>query len=897
MKKKNTYIKKLFNFLIDFLFFAFFIAMGFGIYLSVHYVLQKIPELDNLYGTLISVSVTIILAIISYSGKIKKFMPDLLHRIKQNIYLFFSWKYNPFSAFTIIDYNQNNFYETNDQSNFIEMAIGILKNITQDIILISGYSGEGKTTSIMLLLNAIAHDKELYYVFSELQNHIIYFDSINDRNTLIHYLESTETQKCKLIIIDNIQKFNLSFMNEVMQKVNNLTLHNKNAKKKVLVIFLYQERPENKALLEYIKNKFFKDKNKIFRLERYINLSETEHLEYFSASAQELKLNIKKIDDSFFQKYLYNILNNRKDDSITDLLNTVLFQPSERIPRKKEKAFFVLTSVIFVGLYNGYVTKKDLYLLWIENYTFFSLFQENFLIKYYTRNYVLMPFPFIYSAYMFNEQLAAEYRKRLIQNDYYKETSNKIAKLMFIRCEENMPQKWLLFLLCAPEYCEGFSQHKRIHYFENTLSIYHLQYILKLVETELDNIPDKKKIFRQELGIIYIYNGQWAKAKKILYPYIRNHNINKDIWHIQLKIIEAEHGGNDKKYLEMLDCMENECTDSVILFQIKYWREHICMEHGEFILDTWKELTEEARSNPALEELRKNNHLLTRIISDYERTYFLKGIIKYSYYKNIISQYTLFNHQSLEVILSRAYYIQYDILFQVGIWGYTKYNEIDPEIIQTPNFSGDSNTMNILVDEALDKYNYCIQKYQSEGKKKYRTLEVRKAELILCTDSNNYIEILNQYEKFEHYAKENDITVFKGYCNTQKGKAFALYADYMFRHNDMERFEEYLSKAKEYLKEAQSIYTEWGNNYGAFRAELLIIIVDMIQRKENPKTSCFSVDIYENTYRSMFLKLGEKYNSQKQYIREYNLIQYLQKNISKIDLPLRILKFYPIILQ
>lgn len=71
----------------------------------------------------------------------------------------------------------------------------------------------------------------------------------------------------------------------------------------------------------------------------------------------------------------------------------------------------------------------------------------------------------------------------------------------------------------------------------------------------------------------------------------------------------------------------------------------------------------------------------------------------------------------MEVILSRAYYIQYDILFQVGIWGYTKYNEIDPEIIQTPNFSGDSNTMNILVDEALDKYNYCIQKYQSEGKR------------------------------------------------------------------------------------------------------------------------------------------------------------------------------------
>lgn len=76
--------------------------------------------------------------------------------------------------------------------------------------------------------------------------------------------------------------------------------------------------------------------------------------------------------------------------------------------------------------------------------------------------------------------------------------------------------------------------------------------------------------------------------------------------------------------------------------------------------------------------------------------------------------------------------------------------------------------MNILLKEAMDKYDFCIRKYQSEGKKKYRTLEVRRAELSLCTDSNHYIEILNQYEKFEHYAAINDITVFEGYCNTQK---------------------------------------------------------------------------------------------------------------------------------
>ena len=109
------------------------------------------------------------------------------------------------------------------------------------MILISGYSGKGKTTSIMLLLSAIARDKELYWVFSELQNHIIYFDSVNDKSALLNYLGNTGKQKCKLIIVDNIQKYTISSINEIMGRVNNLALHNKNANKKVLIIFLYQE--------------------------------------------------------------------------------------------------------------------------------------------------------------------------------------------------------------------------------------------------------------------------------------------------------------------------------------------------------------------------------------------------------------------------------------------------------------------------------------------------------------------------------------------------------------------------------------------------------------------------------------------------------------------------------
>lgn len=901
-KKKNTYIREFCNILINILFISILISIGFGIYKLIYCFIQKIPDISTLYGNLISACVTIILAFISYIAKMKKYLPILLHKFKQRIYLFFAWIHNPFSAVAITDYNKNNLFETEEQSKFISSAIRILKNNTQNIILISGYSGRGKTTSIMLLLSAIAQDKELYWVFSELQNRIIYFDSVNDKDALMEYLGRIGKSKCKLIIVDNIQKYTISSINEVMDRVNNLALHNQNTNKKVLITLLYQETGRNEALYEYIRSKFFKDDDNIFKINQFVKLAKKVSQRHCFSQDDELMSHILKIEDSFFRQYMKNIFLNRKDDSIVILLNDLLFNEPDKIPMK-EKTFFVLMVAIFMGLYNGYVTKKELHSLWKENYSLFSLPQENLLIRYYLRNRVLTPFPFVRSAYIFNEQLAKEYRKRLIHIDYYQEKSSMIAEHTFLHCEESMPQKWLFFLLCSFNFCKDFSQRKRIRYFENTISAYHLQYILDLVETEISILPEKKEIFRQELGIIYIYNGEWTKAKQILYPYVKNQNINKDIWHIQMKIIEAEHGGSDEKYLEMLACIETECTDPVILFQVRYWREHIRMEHGDFSLDAWERLVQEITSDSELERLREDEHFITRIVSDYERTYFLKGNIKYSRYRNILSEYIRLNNKNgqnaepVECILSRAYYIQYDVLYQLGIWGYTKYREINPDIILNPELADNNNTMNYLLKEALDKYDFCIRKYQSEGKKKYRTLEVRRAELTLCTDSNHYIEVLNQYEKFEHYAEENDITVFEGYCNTQKGKAFALYADYMLRSGDLGRVDEYLKKAEDYLLRAQQIYEKWGNTYGAFRAELLTILVHMMQNREHTELVYITPNTYRNRYSSLLLKLTEKYNSEQQFSREHDIIEYLQHNISRMDVPLRILKFYPIILQ
>lgn len=903
--KKNisTYIRAFCNYIINFSFFIIFILIGLCIYKCIYFGLQYIPNINSIYGNLISAFVTILLAFISYVAKIKQNVPSLLRKIKQRIYQFLSLKYNPLSAFTITNFNVNNFSETKEQGALVNSAIQILKNNLQNTILISGYAGKGKTTSIMLLLSAIANDKELYQVFSELQNRIVYFDSINDKSELLKYLQYSKKHIYKLIIIDNIQKYTISSINEIMDKIENLINYNRNIERNILVLFLYQETTKNDALYKYIKNNYFKDNSNVFELKKYVNIDINKHQKYCSLEDIKMQTNIDKIEDVFFKQHIKYVFYNRRNISIISFLNNIIFTQPINIPNNTKKRLFLMMAFIMMGNYNGYVTKKELHFFWIKNYTFLSIPQADFLIRYYVHNHILTPFPFLKSAYIFNEQIAKEYRKRLIGNLYYQQKSNIMAESIFLSCKESLPQKWIFFLFCSPDYCRTFSEKKRIKYFENALSSYHLQYILDLIEAEISVLPDKKEIFQPELGIIYIYNGEWEKARQILEPYLRSYDKNKDIWYLQLKIIETQHESYDKTYLSILTYMEINCSDPIILFQVKYWREHISMEQGIFNLNNWNQMVCKMMSSSELKRLLEDEHFSTRIVSDYERSYFLKGNIDYSQYSAIISNYVEINKKNnkdeepLEYILSHAYYIQYDVLYQLGIWGYIKYGEIDPNIIPNPEFTDNNTTMNALLYAAIEKYDFCIRKYQSEGKKKYHTLKVRKSELTLCIDTDNYIEILNQYECFKKYANTNGIKLFEGYCETQKGKAFGLYANYMLSKNDTNRFEEYLTKAEECLLQAQKVYKKWGNVYGVFRASLLLVLIHMIQDKDYTKPEHMNLYEYQKKYKNLLSKLNKTYNSNQQFVREYNIIEYIQQNISRMDITLKVLKFYPVILQ
>lgn len=892
-QKRTSFFKRTFDILIDIIFIFILLILVFKFYNIVLVFVYNIPNLNNYIGNLITVSVTIILAMISYATKIRVYLMKLLYIFKQKIYILLTIHYNWLLSTMVMNYNINKLYGTTEQIDIINSAIDILKNNKQNILLISGFPGKGKTTTLMLLLDVIAHDKELYGLFNELQHHIIFFDSMKDCDQLLYSLNHPEKQRDKIFIIDNIHKYKILFINEIMNKIKNLLAYSLDQKHKILFVLMFQKTESNIATYEYIKQTFFNDSSNIYNLNQNNSYKKNGFERKFFF--QNFNNNIDNIRDAEFVKnHLENISTYCKNKNFALFFNKLLFCHNNLdYSAKEEKTIYVLASIIYFCYYYGYINKKMLYLLWRKKYIFFI--DLIIIINKFVRNKILVPFPFIYAAYIFNEHLARQYKKLLSTNSFFMKTIDSIAEHMFLNCDKGFRNmKWLFFVSCSPEFCLEYPQNERINIFENVLNNFHLQYILEIVENEIFIVPEKKEIFRQELGILYIWNGDWKKAKKILYPYIHKNDFNKDIWNIQLKIIEAEHGCCDEDNLELLDCMKKECTDPTILFQIRYWHEHILMEHGKFSLNTWKKLLEDLKTSSQLLQLVHDEHFTIRLVSDLERTYYLKGEIQYSQYKYILKQYSFFNKNasSVELLLSKAYYIQYDILPQLGIWGFIEFPNIDPNIIDEPIITNYNNIIEELIMQAIDIYDVCIDKYQSAGKKKYRTLQVRRAELTLCMDTNQYIHVLNKYNEFELYATQNNISVFEGYSNTQKGKAFALYASSEFQNGNIDKSSEFLAKAKVYLTNAKEIYKKFGNIYGELRAVFLIILINMIQDRNHISKQAFS-----KKYEKEIVELLNTYEIGKYYVREYNILQYIKRNIFKINLPINIIRYYPIILQ
>lgn len=891
MLKKSGYIKKWFDIFINLTYIITLLGVLFLFAYLFRLLLIRIPNITNFLGNIISGAISIGLAVVSYFTKIKSYLIDLLYKIKRIIYLFVSCVLRSHSSCFTSNFNMQKLTMKSEQVNIINSSIKILKNNKQDLLMIYGIQGIGKTSTISFLLDVISKDKELYRLFATLNRKITYYDIISDLDKISYNFSHPEKQSSQLIIIDNIQKIALDLLEQEIKRIKSLINYFEENDKPVLVMLLYKSNDNYYANFEYIREKYFNENN-IFKLEESLSYNTKHYSKNNDLIYDKFNTNFKVLTDDFLYYHFFNFLFACKDKKIISFFDSILFEIEKDYNKNELKWIEALCIILYMSCYYGYFTKKEIRLLCEKEY--FSIISLYFIINKLNKYNFIIQFPLLPSTFLLNDSLAKQYRKILSSKKVFLNKFSSIAeKLYGITPDDSDGLKWLLFVSCSCEFCVNYPQKKRIAYFKDTLNNFNINYICEILEYEIDIYPEKENIFRPELGIIYIRNGNWKTAKEILYPYIDIHNFNRDIWYIQLQIIEAEHGCEDNNYLDMLNCMKNECTDPIVQIQIDYWLSHIFMEKGKFDLNIWCDLVNRLKNNKYLSLIR-DEHFSTRVIADYERTYFLNGKIDYQEYQKIINNYDCLNKgnkKSIEKQLSRAYYIQYDIIPQLGLWGFFKNQNIDNEIIRKP-VNSSNNIISELISEALNIYDICIEEYKCLGKKKFRTLQIRRAELTLYMNVEQYVNTLNVYDNFMRYATRNDVAVFQGFCDTQKGKAYALYAISELHKGNMDLFEYLLDESIASLEQAKSIYNKYENVYGEYRASLLLTLVGMIKKRNN----CNAIT-FETYYTNEFLKLKKTYDKNQVYFRENDIIEYVVNNIKRLNTPVKAIRYYPIILQ
>ena len=315
------------------------------------------------------------------------------------------------------------------------------------------------------------------------------------------------------------------------------------------------------------------------------------------------------------------------------------------------------------------------------------------------------------------------------------------------------------------------------------------------------------------------------------------------------------------------------------------------MEHGSFSLAQIEELVRIIKLHPVCKSLDYYENTLRMLSSDRARKFFLQGIFDYNDFRELldlcappfIRQLTSGIATQIK-LLTQAHYVHYDVVFQLGIWGNYEYGKVDP------SFRG-SNLQSVVIC-ALQSYDECIEAYQHGGDKKWRTVQIRRDELSLCSDSHNFVEILGRLDDFWDYSDINNISVFKGYGDTLRGKTYALYAITFL--SQLDNYNYYISRSLDSLKNARKYYMEYKNLYGIMRTDLLSVLVEMLKKRSD--TNLQEGNNFEKLFCPKIHNIMELCE-EKDWRRGIHVCEYLLQNIRQYNTIVRLLKFYPIVLQ
>lgn len=886
MRKKNNksyYISTFWTITVYAFFTIMLLCISFFVFLLFKALFVKVFQVEQSIGDMISLIVSIIVFILPLIPQIKNTCKKIINKTLQKIYMQHRKK-------TI----KSSIKTTTEQETIINEALRLLKSNEGHLIALEGSPNKGKTTTAILLFDNIGNDINLFELFVQLQHQIYYIDAGYEKNFLMDHLNNNIDASKSLTIIDNVHKLSSNLLILMLNKISSITKYADNIGSKNLIVLLYEDsnnNPTKRIICEYLNREAFEDDGMFFKLNTtpYNNDIAIEINPIFDVDGAILN-RIKCEYNELIQSHLLNLYTSGNNNKLLKLLLEMLSQS----PNCQEVELLQLTTIVIVlSMHCGFVTQDAILKVWENTTTQFKRKRCLTLIRNFHKNGFFTLFPFIKKTYLFNESIALEYKKRFFPvkqfKNYYYKCTDYLYKSKFYNSIE---LEWANFITCSPSEILSIPEFVKEDLFYSSIETMNKSYALQILEEEITLDTQKNHLFDVELGILYIKTGQWNLARQILKPYISNKEINEKLIQLQLQIIEADHGVDAIENLEILKKIKNSSCDGFIQLQAEYWQAHIKMEQGDFNLTVWEALQNNIEVNLHWKNQHTYAHLIHRITADSCRTFFLKGNNNYNFFNKTLSFFNthkvkpnLQEDLALEE-LENAHYIHYELVYQLGIWRMYRFpHDKNRSFLDSVNLRD-------LIDSSLTLYDKSITRFLKAGNKTWRTAQIRRAELSLCSPTPNFVELLSQLNDFEKYSSENSVDVFSGYIACLKGKAYALYALTVFLGNEDSSYEMYLKKSSQELRKSIQIYNHYGNDFGALRSELLFIIVNTIKNMERTKDQAINLE----DFKSRAQQLQKQFSSDN--IREQQVLKYLTDMSSlKISDFINILKYYPIVLQ
>lgn len=857
------------------------------IYIIFKELLIHVFKVEQAIGDMVSLIVSIFFFTLPFIPKMKHFYVKTVNILQQRIYRKIRRRAVPSDLKT-----------TAEQAAVINKALGLLNGEGSHLIALEGAPSRGKTMTAVLLIDNIGRDSNLLELFIQLQQHICYIDAGYEKAFLMNFLEDNAKASKSLTIIDNVHKLSSETLITVLKKITAISNYADSIGSKHLIILLYQsienDNSTNRLLHEYLIDRLPKPEERFLTLNHdsyYYNENFKNNQKFDSEGIILNKIRTESCEP--LCSHLLNIYISSNKGALISFLLNILNEDAEEYYLIESDQLQLITIIVVLSMYLGFVSSTAILQVWEKLTPRYRKVRCLNLIKWFAENRFIFPFPLMQNAFLFNEILAHEYKKRLFFSrtfrEYYYKCTNYLYKTNFFNTVE---LEWLYLIACKPSEIQAVPKETREKLFYSCIEAMNKSYVLAALKEEISLNPQKQALFHIELGVLYIKTGQWLDARQLLKPYIYQEQVPCSICQLQLQLIEADHGVDDDENLAMLNAIYNISNDSYIQFQALYWTAHIKMEQGDFSLGVWEKLKFAIESNQEWSSQHTYPHLVHRITADSCRTFFLKGDGNSQFFNQTMhffkafrSKPTLQEDLALED-LEEAHYIHYELVYQLGIWRLYRFQH-DRE-----RSYNDSANLKDLVDTALTLYGQSISKFLKAGVKTWRTAQIRQAELSLCCASPNYVKIFSQFDEFDSYASKNQIDVFRGYVSCLQGKAHVIYALYEALGNEDTSYERSLDNSLNAFQTSIQVYERYGNTFGILRSKMLYTLANAIKKfgiSNDPV----------RVLKDLIVELdGIKKDFSEEHVREQQVLEYLTTMPSlKIADIGNVIRYYPIVLQ